>query len=186
MVYGLDNGALAQVALIFPGFGSQNVTGKCMASFDLTSASFAEALGSTPVGLDFRHCPSPYFRLFRFRFRGDDDEHAAPFHFLFDLYNPNILQLGGEVIQGIHAQFLVGDFSSTKNNRNLRFITLFEESPNMFYLELQVMFIGLGPQLDLFQLNLYLLFLGFLQFFTLLILKFAVVHDPANRWHGSR
>ena len=79
----------------------------------------------------------------------------------------------------------VGYFTAAKNYRYFRLISLFQETAYMLDFEQKVMLVGLRTEFYLLHLDLYLLFLGFLQFLALLIFEFAVVHDPANRRHGS-
>ena len=55
-----------------------------------------------------------------------------------------------------------------------------------FILNCEIMLVGLGPELDFLQLDLDLFLLGFLQLLALLILEFAVIHDPADRRNGCR
>ena len=83
------------------------------------------------------------------------------------------------------TQIHVGYFTAAKNNRYFRLISLFQETAYMLDLEKKVMLISLRTEFYLLHLNLYLLFLGFLQFLALLIFEFAVIHNPANRRHGS-
>jgi hypothetical protein len=51
----------------------------------------------------------------------------------------------------------------------------------MTHLESVIMDADFWPEFDLFDLNLLLVFFGFMSFFVQLIKKFAVIHDSADR-----
>jgi hypothetical protein len=153
-----------------------------MASLNLAGSRLFESLGCAPVCLDFWHIPlrsrSVYY-VFLF-FRRNNHKHAAAFHSRSGLYYTNILKFRGEPLKGILAQFSVGNFTPAEDNGYLCLVTFFQESSDMFYLKLKVMFIGLRSDLNFLELYLDLFFPGFLLPLALLIFVFAVIHNPAN------
>ena len=155
-----------------------------MTTFNFSGARFFKTLCGTPVCLNFRHSRFPPLNVELF-FRGDDNEHAAPFHLWPDFYYCNILEGLNELVQGSLTEVHVGYFASTEHNRNLGLVPFFKETACMLYLEIEIVLVSLGPELDLLELHLHLFFLGFLEFFALLILEFAEIHDPANRRNRS-
>jgi len=97
--------------------------------------------------------------------------------------NGNVFQFSCETLNDSTSNIHVGNLSPTKNKRYLGLISLFKKTPDMLNLKHQVMIIGLGTQLNLLDLNMYLFLSGFLQLLALLILELAIVHNAANGWH---
>lgn len=121
-----------------------------------------------------------------FHFRGDDHEHASSFHLRPDFDNRNILKFGDKSLQRPLPKFHVGDFPTTEHYGDLGLVPLFQETADVFDLECKVMVVGLGAEFHFLDLDMHLLLLGFLKFFTLLVFELAEVHDPADRRHRSR
>lgn len=118
-------------------------------------------------------------------FRSDNNVHVAPFHLGSHLNSTDILEFGGKTFQGLQPQFVVSNFPATENYRYLGLISFLKEPASMLYLEKNVMVVGFGSKLDLFQLDLYLLFSCLLLSFALLVLELSIIHDPADRRNGS-
>ena len=74
----------------------------------------------------------------------------------------------------------IGNFAPTKEDGDFGLILLPQKTLDMPDLDLQIVFIRLGTDLDFLHLNDRLLFLGFLRTLALLILELSVVHDLAN------
>lgn len=99
--------------------------------------------------------------------------------------NGNIGKFCRKLLNHSPAYILMGYFTPTKDKGYLGLVTLFKKASYMLDLEIQIMVIGLGSDLYLFDLYLNLFFLGLLLFFILLILELAIVHDSANRRVGG-
>jgi hypothetical protein len=56
MIHRLNNGGLPEIPLVFSRFGSENVAGKCMPSFNFTGTGLSKALGGSSICLDLGHC----------------------------------------------------------------------------------------------------------------------------------
>ena len=72
----------------------------------------------------------------------------------------------------------VGQFATTKHDRDDHLVLVLEEATGLVDLELDVVLARLGAEADL--LDLRLVNVGFVLFFLLLILELAEVHDPAD------
>jgi len=55
MVYRLNYGGLPEIPFVFSRFGSENMAGKCMPSFNFTSTGLFKALGGSSICLDLGH-----------------------------------------------------------------------------------------------------------------------------------
>ncbi len=76
---------------------------------------------------------------------------------------------------------MVRHFPSTKTQRDFHLIALFEEALNGATFNFIVMLIDIGPHLDLFDLNDFLLLLGFSLLFLLLVFVFPVIENFTDR-----
>lgn len=114
-------------------------------------------------------------------FGGQHHVHRAAFHFGMLFHDGKSAGLLGDLIQHFPSHAGQGDLPSSKNNRDLDFIFLFEKTLNMAELDFQVMFIGLWTDFDFFDLKRGLLFFGFLLFFGLLVFETAVIHNFTDR-----
>lgn len=84
------------------------------------------------------------------------------------------------------ARFWMDDFTATKGNDEPNLISFFKKSANVPDLEVVVVIIRLGTELDLFDLDDGRALLRVIRLFRLLILKLAVVHNTTDRGHGLR
>src|SRR5579883_2377029 len=73
------------------------------------------------------------------------------------------------------------DFSPAEGNHQLGLMPFLKETANMTDFGFKVMLVRLGPKLDLFELNRALVFASRLLLLRGFILKFAVIHDTADR-----
>jgi hypothetical protein len=180
----LDYGRFTQVPLPLLGFGREDVAGKGMTSDDFAGAGFLETLCGSPVGFDLRH--SAFLQLLKLFFRGDDDEHAPPFHLWSYFDYGDVCECFNEFVQCCLAKIHMGNFPAAEDDSYFCLVPFFNKPAGMLYLEVQVVIVGFGTKLDLLDHYLYLLLAGFLEFFALLVFEFAVIHDPANRRHRGR
>jgi len=82
--------------------------------------------------------------------------------------------------------FAVNDLATLKKYNDLGLVPRFNKANNMLQLEIKVMLIRIGSELDFLQVDDLLIFLGFVRAFALAVLEFPEVHDPANRRSGLR
>ncbi len=78
----------------------------------------------------------------------------------------------------------MGDLPAAVHQGYLGLVPFFKETADMLYLEVKVVVIGLGPDLDLFYLDMNLFLLCLLLFLAHLVLVFAEIHDTAYRRRG--
>src|ERR1044072_1166557 len=76
--------------------------------------------------------------------------------------------------------------ATAEEDRRLDLVTFAQEALDVLLLELVVMLIDLGPELDLLDLDHLLMLLGLARSFLFLVLILPEVHDPADRRHRSR
>ena len=73
---------------------------------------------------------------------------------------------------------------SRPRKRRLDLVAFFDEPLNVVLLELVIVLVDLGPELDLLHLDDVLVPLRFARALLLLVLILPVVHDPADRGNG--
>src|SRR4030095_10692270 len=78
------------------------------------------------------------------------------------------------------------NLATAEEDRRLDLVTFAQEALDVLLLELVVMLIDLGPELDLLDLDHLLMLLGLARSFLFLVLILPEVHDPADRRHRSR
>ena len=76
--------------------------------------------------------------------------------------------------------------AAPEEDRRLNLVTLGEEALDVLLLELVVVLVDLGPELDLLDLDDLLVLPGLAGLLLLLVLVLPEVHDPADRRHGGR
>ena len=84
-----------------------------------------------------------------------------------------------------HPDFLVHHFAATKAQGDLNFVAFSQKFLHGFDFDLQIMLTDTGAQLDFFNLNNHLLFLGLSPLFLRLIAVFAIVQNFADGGLGS-
>ena len=103
------------------------------------------------------------------------------------LFNSTILlDPFGDFDQKIMALICIGHFATAKTDSHFDLIATFQETYNIPDFDIKIMDIGPGPHLNLFNLDYGLLLLGLLGSFTLLVLKFSVIHHLADWRTGMR
>jgi hypothetical protein len=115
-----------------------------------------------------------------------DGYQCIPLHFGGTFNIGKLLKLLNQTIHKLSADLLVRHFSAPKNNRCLGLIPFINESDNVVLLKLKVVFFGFGPEFDFLQNHLLLVLLCLVGSFALLVLEFAIIHDPANWGIGAR
>ena len=78
----------------------------------------------------------------------------------------------------------ISHLPATETDGHLDLVAGLKETNNTPDLNIEIMNIGSGPHLNLFDLDYSLFFLGLLSPFTLLVLKFSVIHHLADRRTG--
>ncbi len=84
------------------------------------------------------------------------------------------------------TEFLMRHFAPAELYRDLHFVAVLQEPSNMLDLGLDIMFVRLRPEPDLFQVDNGLILFCFMIALGKIIFVFAVVHDLANRRSGRR
>jgi len=112
-------------------------------------------------------------------------DHLPAFELGHVLHQRDILQLVAHALQQTQADVLVGDLTATEPQRHLALVTVFQKTPQVAHLDLVVALISTGTELDFLDVDDVLLGLGFRSLLLLLVLELAVVHQPANGWHGG-
>ena len=95
-----------------------------------------------------------------------------------------IQNLFDHAIEDIAAGLGVGDLAAAELYEQADLVTLVEETTRVLDLEVEVVLVGLGSELDLFELLRLLVALGLALALGGLVLELAVVHDLADWRHG--
>ncbi len=105
--------------------------------------------------------------------RGHLDDRARPEHLR-------------EFLALLFADITVGDFTATKPHRHLYLVSIFKEAPNGTFLDVEVMVIRLGAELDLLDFHDGLVTTRFRVTLLFFILQLPEVGDLADRRAGER
>jgi len=95
--------------------------------------------------------------------------------------------IGKFLQQPIHfgaAHILVRHFAATMKDHGFYFMTLAQEANDLVLAHLIIVLGGGGPKFHFFNMGTLLIFLGFVRFLALLVEKFSVIHDFADRRDG--
>ncbi len=103
--------------------------------------------------------------------------HQPAFHARPAFDGAHVAKLLHQLFQKAPAEVGVSDFPAPERNGRFHLVAFLEKSKRMVFLEAVVMLIGVGPELDFFQLHDMLFFLGFVLPFFLLIGILAIVDD---------
>ena len=79
-------------------------------------------------------------------------------------------------------EFWVGHLSSSKKNGRFYFVSVCQKSFHMFFLELIIVLINLGPEFDFLYVDRFLIFLGLSGSLLFLLLVAAIVGNTTHRW----
>jgi hypothetical protein len=113
--------------------------------------------------------------------RSQNHDHVAAFHFGRLFHNTVLFEFFPDPFQNLHPQLGIRDLPTPKEDGDLGLIFLPKETLDVSNLDLQIVFIGLRADFDLFYLDDGLFFLGLLSPLVLLVFEFAKIHDLADR-----
>src|SRR5256885_3528855 len=130
-----------------------------------------------------------FYRLLDFLLallRGQHHDQLPPFHLRVLLHHRVRLEILLHPFDQPHAKFLMRHLPAAIAQSDLGLVAFIEELDQVAQLDLVVAFVGSGAKLYLFNVDLLLLELGFVGFFRLAVLEFAVVHQLAHGRLGKR
>jgi len=130
----------------------------------------------TNLGLLYGTILYPFSFFWRY-----DHGQSTPFRGGACLYDRHVGKVLGELLKCIKTEVLVNNFSTPKPEGQFDLVPFLEKRTDMAFLHIEIVDIGLRPELDLLDLDEALLFPGLLRPFALFILELAVIHDPADR-----
>lgn len=119
-----------------------------------------------------------------FLFRANQHAHLAAFKLRRLLNHAHVRDIDFDFLQLLHAQLLVRHFTTTEAQGDFDLVTFFQETLNGAQLDLVISLFSAWAQLDLFDLYLMLLFLGFFGFLLDIKQMLIVVHDFTDRRFG--
>ena len=160
-------------------------------------AGCLEPFGSASVGFHFRHgirslhCCRPYnepenrvgiINDGTSGLRSNEHHELSPFHFWF-LNNHTVFSQGvGNPVQGIQTDGLgIDNFATTEAHGHFDLVFLREELLDLANLEVEIVFFGLGPKLNLAGFNDGLLLFGFLLLLFQFIAELVEIHNSTDR-----
>jgi hypothetical protein len=187
MVRLADQSAIYQLSHAFPGLFRQNVAGMTVTSHNLSRSRYFKSLCSTPgCLLHYKFLPNNNLLPSESRkrklmlFRHENGNQSISFHFRRPFDIRDIFQFLDQLSHQLAAQFLVRHFSAAENDGSLRFVSFSQEAQNMVLFKLEIMLFRFRPKLHFFYNDLFLILFGLMSPLTLLVLEFAVIHDPAH------
>lgn len=92
----------------------------------------------------------------------------------------------GHALKQFPAKVLVRHLAAPEPQGHLYLVSVFQKLEDVAHLHVVVVGVGIGPELDLFDLDDLLLLAGLGLALLRLILEFAEIHDLADRWIGVR
>lgn len=108
---------------------------------------------------------------------GDDHDHAPAFHVGLGLDGADVLDVLDHFREDGDAGLGVHELAAAELNDEAALVAFFEEAADVLGFEVEIVLVGLGPQLDLFELEGGGAAFGGALLLGLLVLIFAVVHD---------
>src|SRR6056297_2889114 len=123
----------------------------------------------------------PWRGLRSFGARSDDHDHLAAFHLghVLDLAHP--LDVARDTLEQVAPEILVRHLAPAKAQRDLDLVAALEEFQHVAHLDVVIMGVGPGAELDLLDLDGLLLLARFGLAFLLFVLVLAEIHDLADR-----
>ena len=118
--------------------------------------------------------------------RADQHHHLPAFHPRELLDYPDFSQIRPDALEKTHAELLMRHFPAAEAQGYFALVSLEQETRKVSQLDLIIRIVGVGPKLDLFDLDLFQLQTGFVLLLCLAVLELAEIHDPAYRGLGSR
>src|SRR5262249_21239098 len=116
----------------------------------------------------------------------DDHHHPAAFHVRRGLDRRDVGAQLDDAVEHLHAGLRVRDLAAAEHHREPDLVAALEEAPDMLHLEVHVVLLGLGPELDFLGLDLGRALALLLLLLRFLVLVLAVIHDPADRRKRAR
>jgi hypothetical protein len=123
----------------------------------------------------------------RFRLeRSHEHDHGPAFHPRWLLDRTVRTELIGELVEQDSAEVRVSHLAAAEEHGQLDLVPSVEEFRGLATLRFEVVVVDLGPDANFFQLDDVLVAAGLALFAALLVSELAVVHEPADGWHGVR
>ena len=116
--------------------------------------------------------------------RCDHHYHLTTFHFGHVFHLRVVFEISGHTLQQLAPQLQVGHFPTAEPQRYFDLIAFFEKLSDRAHLDIIVMRVRVGTELDLFDLDDFLLFPGLRLALLLFIFELAKIHDLTDRWVG--
>jgi hypothetical protein len=117
---------------------------------------------------------------------GEDHEHLAPFHAGRRLDHRHLLQVLDDLLQHLLAELAVGHLAAAEHDGDAGLVGLLEELADLLDLDVVVVLLGAGTELDLLEEHHHLVLLGLVLLLLLQVLELPVVHDLADGRLGER
>jgi len=114
-------------------------------------------------------------------FRSEERHKDVPFHARRSFDLSLIAEFAQQASHLGAADFLVRHFAATMKNHGANFMTFAEEADDLVLANLKIVFRGVGPELDFLQSRAAAAFALLVCPLVLLVKKFAVIGDLANR-----
>ena len=119
-------------------------------------------------------------------FRPDHHHHLLAFQLGHAFDFASLADIAGNPVQQLKTQLLVRHFAATEAQGHLDLVALAKEFQHRAHLDLIIMLIRAGTELDFLDLDDLLLFAGLSLTLLRLIFEFAKVHDLTDRRLGIR
>ncbi len=115
---------------------------------------------------------------------GEDDGHVAAFEHRALLDHRDVVEAGDNSIEQGFADLRMGDFPPAKHDRDLDFVTLFQQFGGGPRFEVDIVVVDFRLHAHFAELHILLVFLGLALLLGLFVLEAAEVHQPGD-WRGS-
>lgn len=113
--------------------------------------------------------------------RPDHHDHLAAFHLGHILDLADLDRIGGHAFQQLPTQIQVRHLASPESQRHLDLVAILKKPEHVAHLDIIVVHIGVGPELDLFDLDDLLLLAGLGLFLLGLVFELTEIHDLDDR-----
>ena len=99
-------------------------------------------------------------------------------------YDGYISKFCGNFLELPHCNLRISDLTSPESNANLDFVAILKPTARVSDLELRVVLVGLGAQLNFFDFDLFLSFTSLTFLFCLFVKELSKIHNPDDRRIG--
>lgn len=182
---------LGQLTLEISVLLRKDVPGEGMPAPDLSRPRKLESLPRTTMSFEFVHVrcfvkvirrrPVTDLRYLLRLSRSKNGDEIIAFH-AWPVFNPSdFVQFVDQALDQSSPDFFVNNLASAKPDVSLHLITLFQETDDVVLLEFVIVFVGVGPKLDLLDRDALLMLTGIVGLAFHLVEVFPIVHDPADR-----